>query len=159
MSDLQTPETDTLILSKDGFGVTDYEWREHSRRLERERDEARSLTEHQWLLKVGSRLAVAGCKSDGIIDSLDEIIRERDKAREEADKWKKLHDTKDELFKKGIAEVERERDEARGAIKSTIAWLKLQLAYGKRVLPIGEKCEGWSDITGCPGHRIEEGAK
>ncbi len=31
-------------------------------------------------------------------------------------------------------------------------WLKLQLAQGKRVLPIGEKCQGWSDVTGCPGH-------
>ncbi len=31
-------------------------------------------------------------------------------------------------------------------------WLRLQLAQGKRVLPIGEKCEGWSDVTGCPGH-------
>ena len=31
-------------------------------------------------------------------------------------------------------------------------WLKLQLLQGKRVLPMGEKCEGWSDITGCPGH-------
>lgn len=50
---------------------------------ERERDEARSLTEHQWLLKVGSRLVAAGCKSDGILDSIDEIIRERDEARKE----------------------------------------------------------------------------
>lgn len=41
MSDRPTPETDALILLKDGFGATDYEWREHSRRLERERDEAR----------------------------------------------------------------------------------------------------------------------
>jgi len=39
MSD--TPETDELILSKNGFGATDYEWREYSRQLERERDEAR----------------------------------------------------------------------------------------------------------------------
>ncbi len=31
-------------------------------------------------------------------------------------------------------------------------WLRLQLAQGKRVLPIGKKCEGWSDVTGCPGH-------
>lgn len=31
-------------------------------------------------------------------------------------------------------------------------WLKLQLAQGKRVLPMGKKCEGWSDETGCPGH-------
>lgn len=36
-----TPETDALILSKSGFGPTDWEWRLHSRRLERERDEAR----------------------------------------------------------------------------------------------------------------------
>lgn len=34
-----TPETDALILSKTGFGATDHEWRQHSRRLERERDE------------------------------------------------------------------------------------------------------------------------
>ena len=31
-------------------------------------------------------------------------------------------------------------------------WLKLQLLQGKRVLPMGEKCEGWSDVDGCPGH-------
>lgn len=31
-------------------------------------------------------------------------------------------------------------------------WLKLQLALGKRVLPMGKPCEGWSDQTGCPGH-------
>ena len=41
MSERPTPETDALILSKNGFGATNYEWREHSRRLERERDEAR----------------------------------------------------------------------------------------------------------------------
>lgn len=45
--------------------------------------------------------------------------RERDEAREAAEKWRKLHDTKDELFKKGIAEVERELDEARVLIKET----------------------------------------
>lgn len=26
------------------------------------------------------------------------------------------------------------------------------LAEGKRYLPFGEPCEGWSDQTGCPGH-------
>lgn len=35
-------------------------------------------------------------------------------------------------------------------------WLKLQLAQGKRVLPMGERCEGFSDIDGCPGHEITE---
>ena len=43
MNDRPTPETDALILSKEGFGATNYEWREHSRRLERERDEAREV--------------------------------------------------------------------------------------------------------------------
>lgn len=32
-------------------------------------------------------------------------------------------------------------------------WLKLQLAQGKRVLPMGE-CEGFSFVNGCPGHDI-----
>lgn len=30
-------------------------------------------------------------------------------------------------------------------------WLKLQLALGKRVLPMGD-CEGFDYQTGCPGH-------
>lgn len=34
--------------------------------------------------------------------------------------------------------------------------LQTQLAQGKEVLPMGKKCEGWSDITGCPGHPIKE---
>jgi hypothetical protein len=32
-------------------------------------------------------------------------------------------------------------------------WLRLQLAQGKRVLPMG-KCEGFDYQTGCPGHPI-----
>ena len=27
------------------------------------------------------------------------------------------------------------------------------LANGTDVLPLGEKCEGWSPKTGCPGHK------
>ncbi len=33
-------------------------------------------------------------------------------------------------------------------------WLKLQLAQGKRVLPMGE-CDGFSYTDGCPGHPCE----
>jgi hypothetical protein len=43
MNDRPTPETDALITLRSGFGVTDYEWRQHSRKLERQRDEAREL--------------------------------------------------------------------------------------------------------------------
>ena len=49
-----------------------------------------------------------------------------------------------------------EEDGAKRPAKMVRDWLRLQLAEGKQVLPIGEKCEGWSDITGCPGNRIEE---
>lgn len=31
-------------------------------------------------------------------------------------------------------------------------WLKLQLAQGKRVLPMSKDCEGFSYQDGCPGH-------
>lgn len=32
------------------------------------------------------------------------------------------------------------------------AYLKQCLAEGKKVLPIGDPCEGFSYETGCPGH-------
>lgn len=44
-----TPETDAIILPRNGFGLTQYEWREHARRLERERDEARRNAEVERL--------------------------------------------------------------------------------------------------------------
>lgn len=31
-------------------------------------------------------------------------------------------------------------------------WLLDRLGEGKRVLPLGEACEGFSYETGCPGH-------
>ena len=37
-------------------------------------------------------------------------------------------------------------------------WLKLQLAQGKRVLPMSKDCEGFSYIDGCPGHPDKSGA-
>jgi hypothetical protein len=36
-------------------------------------------------------------------------------------------------------------------------WLMDRLAEGKRVLPFGEPCEGFSFQTGCPGHEDEAG--
>lgn len=49
-----------------------------AKQLERELAEARSMTEGQWLLKVAARLVTAGCKSDGIVDAMDELIQQRD---------------------------------------------------------------------------------
>jgi hypothetical protein len=43
MNNRPTPETDALITLRSGFGVTDHEWRQHSRKLERQQDEAREL--------------------------------------------------------------------------------------------------------------------
>lgn len=82
-----------------------------ARTLKQERDEARSLTEHQWLLKVGSRLVQAGCKSDGITESLDEIIRERDEARAERDILRS-NKMSDPLLETTFKHLNRERDEA-----------------------------------------------
>ena len=31
-----------------------------------------------------------------------------------------------------------------------------KLASGVRKLPLGERCEGFSDVTGCPGHGVSQ---
>jgi hypothetical protein len=36
------------------------------------------------------------------------------------------------------------------------AWLREQLAMGRRVLPFAKECEGFSYQTGCPGHEKPE---
>ena len=36
--------------------------------------------------------------------------------------------------------------------KSIRCFLRSQLEDGKKVLPIGSKCDSWSDETGCQGH-------
>lgn len=33
-------------------------------------------------------------------------------------------------------------------------WLKLQLAQGRKVLPMSKECEGFNYLTGCPGHPV-----
>lgn len=35
-------------------------------------------------------------------------------------------------------------------------WLLEQLAHGKRRVPFGDPCEGFSHETGCPGHESDE---
>lgn len=63
MSERPTPETDALILSKAGFGPTDWEWRQHSKRLERERDEAIiKYTEEANELERQRNHAIAKCE-------------------------------------------------------------------------------------------------
>lgn len=38
-------------------------------------------------------------------------------------------------------------------------WIKLQLMKGIKVVPMGPRCEGFSDIDGCPGHETPEPTK
>ena len=83
MNDRPTPETDELMSFREGFGATNYEWACHSRRLERERDEARE-----------------DCKA--IAEKLDGIKRLCDKIEEKAD-W----------FREKAGQHLDERDEAR----------------------------------------------
>lgn len=77
----------------------------------KERDEVMRLTEHQWLLKVACRLVSAGCKSEGILDSLDEVIRERDEARR-VNEWT-------EEFERLLGELNAAREEV-SALKAKL---------------------------------------
>lgn len=43
-------------------------------------------------------------------------------------------------------------DGRRGTAKEAWSFLADELARGRRVLPLGEPCEGFSYETGCPGH-------
>lgn len=43
-------------------------------------------------------------------------------------------------------------------IEQVKRWMLDQHAAGKKRLPIGERCEGFDDVTGCPGHRVEQEA-
>ena len=36
-------------------------------------------------------------------------------------------------------------------------WFELQKHEGKKVIPSGEPCEGFSYQTGCPGHEVTKG--
>jgi hypothetical protein len=68
------------------------EWENRCLKAESERDEVLGKTEHQWLLKVAIRLVQAGCKSCGIVDSLDEVIKDRDDVRKNLQDERTLSD-------------------------------------------------------------------
>lgn len=100
MNTSDTPETDKLSLRVE-FGPTDWEWREHSRRLERERDEAitrRMETIMQCELyeqeRNEAREAFVIATDQMVIaqSNLREANKERDEAREEHRKLKIILD-------------------------------------------------------------------
>lgn len=35
-------------------------------------------------------------------------------------------------------------------------WMELQRHLGRKVVPIGDKCEGFNYESGCPGHEVIE---
>ena len=67
MSERPTPETDAFITSQDYY-PTGHQWRNFTRKLERERDEAREIL--QAVIKTGKRLE---SERDDARDVLDEI--------------------------------------------------------------------------------------
>jgi hypothetical protein len=79
MSERPTPETDALILSKAGFGPTDWEWRVHARRLENERDEAREALDEEMKFhhRTHAELVQTQCQ-------MQDVIREREASLEAA---------------------------------------------------------------------------
>jgi hypothetical protein len=38
-------------------------------------------------------------------------------------------------------------------------WLKIEKLKGRRVIPFGKACEGFSYETGCPGHPVTDESK
>ena len=99
MSEIPTPETDAFILSQD-YSPTGHQWRNFTRQLERERDEAREerdwaikqvstlqSTFEYWQLKMLSEQAEALQKIDSeydkLFDEAHQIRIEHDEAREE----------------------------------------------------------------------------
>lgn len=115
MSERPTPETDALILSKAGFGPTDWEWRQHSRRLERERDEAREDLEfrrglYKVLEEANNRLIAANEEAVKLAQTLKQ---ERDEARKYL-KW--IHDVADSQRKWNFRTLAKE-----GLMKSEAA--------------------------------------
>jgi len=138
MSD--TPETDELILSKNGFGATDYEWREYSRRLERERDEARKeIDDIRKMLSESGEAIGNGVHDFSIIEMVENIIQsknyfikksdsaewERDEVREENDILRLDAQREAEQHDRMVGELEKvykERDEVREQYEN----LKLQ---------------------------------
>jgi cell division protein FtsB len=117
-----TPETDAVWSSPDGNIL------EHAKKLERERtqfktrlEEALSRTEHQWLLKVASRLVSAGCREEGIEGALDELVAERDQIKA------RLAMATPCIFEGGqrkeLADLKQERDQ----LKAQLADIRKQL--------------------------------
>lgn len=107
-----TPETDAFILSKDEFGVTDYEWREHSRRLERERDEAREERD-----KLKQLLAADSENVDAYLG----VCTERDDLLIELEEYRSIAESIG--AKKAVSEKEKaiqERDELRDILQKLI---------------------------------------
>lgn len=102
MIERPTPETDELISLREGFGATNYEWACHSRRLERERDEAREGATNYYA-KIG------------------ELEQERDESLE---KWKEQNEALRTLAEHGENEIQKlikERDDAREALENHMA--------------------------------------
>lgn len=78
-----TPETDAIISLRIGFGPTHYEWREHARRLERERDEARDQLKvmRDELQKVCQQRDAWAMRCDKLgITAMEEAIKEAHEA-------------------------------------------------------------------------------
>lgn len=77
MSERPTPETDAFILAHAETGTSDWQWCVHARRLENERDQARSERREQS--KGLNRLSIL---NTNLMAELVEARQQRDKARQ-----------------------------------------------------------------------------
>lgn len=124
MNNRPTPETDAFITSQD-YSPTEHQWRNFTRKLERERDEAKESLKHieeygteeiNAAVELRQKLAQTLIERDEAITRRMETImqcelyeQERDEARKDLEFRRELYKVQEEC----LENAKRERDEAR----------------------------------------------
>jgi hypothetical protein len=150
MSDTPTPETDAFITSLDYY-PTGHQWRNFTRKLERERDEARERErvaimswdeERQRALREGERVLEARRERDearkAFVIATDQMViaqsnlreanKERDKARN------KMADALQEIDLRTLdfERMRQERDEAQQQLRIAVGLLSTQPQFADK---------------------------
>ena len=149
-----TPETDAFILANAGFGPTDYQWREHSRDLERERDEAREALS-------GRTVSCSQCnKTAKQFEAMERAKAEQARRADENREWAlRAERERDEArihFRRTIDELADEQ-QAHGLTKGKLTECQMEMAAMREVVAAAEKCRHWHDCSYNPETGETEG--
>ena len=125
MSEIPTPETDAFIWSQD-YSPTGHQWRNFTRQLERERDEARKHLkeiEEYGTDEINAAIDLRRNLAQALVD-LDDMQYQRDEARAH---WGTESMNAAQFFGEKTKAI-AERDEAREALRE--AWLAMDEVDG-----------------------------